>query len=172
MSCVHTLTVLCTICAVPELALLLVSGVLECWKHLTGRFNIQLTRSQTSYITAENPTLPPTPTQSTPQNLHPLPSSLYPGFFPIRCPSLWSDLHPSPLSPLLPASLSSVFVWAARGRTDSSAALSVHQSSCWLHLIWMDCFSFGGYCLPPPFISLPTPTPQARLWSAGLVLRW
>lgn len=55
------LTLLCTVCAVPELALLLVSGVLECWKHLAGRFNIQLTGSQTSYITAENPTPHPEP---------------------------------------------------------------------------------------------------------------
>lgn len=52
---VHTLTLLCTVRAVPELALLLVSGVLECWKHLARRFNIQLTGSQTSYIAAENP---------------------------------------------------------------------------------------------------------------------
>lgn len=58
----HIVTPVCTVCAVPELALLLVSGVLECWKHLTGRFNIQLTGSQTSYITAEPPP---------PQNHHP-----------------------------------------------------------------------------------------------------
>lgn len=88
--CVHMLAVLCAVCAVPQPALLLVSGVLECWKHLAGRINIQLTGSQTSYITAENP----------PPHLHPS-SSLYPGLFPIRCPSppKWS-LHPSPLSML------------------------------------------------------------------------
>lgn len=88
--CVHMLTLLCTVCAVPKPALLLVSGVLECWKHLAGRFNIQLTGSQTSYITAENPPHPPP---------H-LPSSLYPGLFPIHCPSLWSDLS-IPLRSLL-----------------------------------------------------------------------
>lgn len=92
--CVHMLTLLCTVCAVPEPALLLVSGVLECWKHLAGRFNIQLTGSQTSYITAENPPPPPpTPPADSP-------SSLYPGLFPIHCPSLWSDLS-IPLHSLL-----------------------------------------------------------------------
>lgn len=39
--------------AVPVLALLLVSGVLECWRHLTGRFNIPLTGSKSSSITAQ-----------------------------------------------------------------------------------------------------------------------
>lgn len=50
----------------------------------------------------------------------------------------------------LSASPSSLFVWPTRGQTDSSAPLSVQQLSCWLHLIWIDCFSFGGYCTPPP----------------------
>lgn len=84
---------------VPELDLLLVSGVLECWKHLTGRFNIQLTGSQTSYITAEYPA-PPNPRL--------LLSSLYPGFLPVLCPSLCSDLSiplPSPLVLRSPPSL-------------------------------------------------------------------
>ncbi len=146
-----TLTLQHTVCAVPELALLLVSGVLECWKHLAGRFNIQLTGSQTSYITADI-------------NHHLLPSSLHPGFLPTHCPSLWSDLS-IPLFSCAP--FSSAFVWAVRGRTDSAAALSVHQRSCWLHLIWMDCFSFGGYCHPPH------PPPHiSRLWSGRVVPRW
>lgn len=51
---------LCSVSAVPQSALLLVSGVLECWKHLAGRFNIQLTGSQSCYIT---PT-PPAPDHS------------------------------------------------------------------------------------------------------------
>lgn len=94
---VHIVTPVCTVCAVPELALLLVSGVLECWKHLTGRFNIQLTGSQTSYITAE----PPPPQKK--------PSSLYPGFLPIRCPSHWRDLSIPLHSPLLSCSAPSLF---------------------------------------------------------------
>lgn len=106
--CVHMLTLLCTVCAVPKPALLLVSGVLECWKHLAGRFNIQLTGSHTSYITAENP---PPPTPPTPLAII-LISWLVP--HPLPLPLEWS-LHPSPLSPVLRALLSSVFVLAARG---------------------------------------------------------
>lgn len=86
-----------TVCAVPELALLL--GVRCPWvlEHLTGRFNIQLIGSQTSYFTAEN--LAPPPDATTP-----LPTWLLHN--PLPLPLEWS-LHPplhSPLSPLLPCS--------------------------------------------------------------------
>lgn len=160
----HIVTLVCTVCAVPELALLLVSGVLECWKHLTGRFNIQLTGSQTSYITAETP---PTPSKPPASCHHPYILASSPSAAPPI--GVISPSHSTLLS--FPLLLCSVFVWARRGRTDSSAVLSVYQSSCWLHLIWMDCFSFRVYCLPCP--QPPTLPPYIPcLWFGILLLRW
>lgn len=117
----HTLTLLCTVCAVPELALLLVSGVLECWKHLAGRFNIQLTGSQTSYITAENPA--PPPPQTTASRHHPYiqasSSSAAPPFGVIS-PSL-STLSSSPVLP----SPQSLFEQRGGGLTAPLLCLSI-----------------------------------------------
>ena len=148
------LSLVCILCDVPELALLLVSGVLECWKHLTGRFNIQLTGSQTSYITAEYPALP-SPLL--------LPSCLYPGFLPIFCPSLWSDLSiPFPSSPVS-CSPQSLFEWGGGRLTAPQSCLSV------LLLIAFDLNGlFFIWRLLPPLP--PTTHPTYCQWSGILLL--
>lgn len=75
----HVHACLFPVSAVPDSTLLLASGVLECWKCLAGRFNIQLTGSRSSYITAE--TNPPFTIVVIPWLVsHPPP------------PSLWSHL--------------------------------------------------------------------------------
>lgn len=150
--CVYTLTLLCTVFAVPVLALLLLSGVLEGWKHLTGRFNIQLTRSQPSYITAENPTQPPPPAII-------LTSWLLPYSLPLPL-----ELSPSLFS-LLP--LSSVFVWAARGvLTALQLCLSISSPA---DCIWSEWIVFHLEVIASPPISVSTPTLHAQsvVWRTG-----
>lgn len=159
------LTLLCTLC-VPELSLLLVSGVLECWKHLAGRFNIQLTGSQTSYITAENPAHSPH-THSlthTPSHTPTIILISWPVPHPLPLPLEWS-LHPSPLSPVLALCLSSEGV-------DSQLCSSVSPSTLLLIAFDLNGLFFIWRLLPPHhhLSSFSTSTPN--LLSGRLALKW